>query len=74
MMEKSLKGDEQLKKYITDYYHGLFGPFDISPLTMDEGRREDIPQVTDDDKEKLIANFSYNEIRILSSFLESNQG
>ena len=40
---KIIKGDEQLKKYITDYYRGLFGPSDISPLTMDESRREDIP-------------------------------
>ena len=30
---------------------------------MDESRREDIPQVSDDEKEILIANFSYNEIR-----------
>ena len=40
---KIIKGDEQLKKCITDYYRGLFGPSDISPLTMDESRREDIP-------------------------------
>ena len=59
---KIIKGDEQLKKYITDYYRRLFGPSDFSPLAMDESRREDIPQVTDDEKEKLIANFSFNEI------------
>ena len=40
---KIIKGDEQLKKHITDYYRGLFGSSDISPLTMDESRREDIP-------------------------------
>ena len=40
---KIIKGDGQLKKHITDYYRGLFGPSDISPLTMDESRREDIP-------------------------------
>src|SRR6185437_1959464 len=45
---KIIKGDEQLKKYITDYYCGLFGPSDFSPKAMDESRREDIPQVTDD--------------------------
>ena len=59
---KIIKGDEQLKKYITDYYRRLFGPSDFSPLATDESRREDIPQVTDDEKEKLIANFSFNEI------------
>jgi len=70
---KIIKGDEQLKKYITDYYRGLFGPSDISPLTMDESRMEDIPQVTDDDKEKLIANFSYNEIREAIFQMEHNK-
>jgi len=29
---KIIKGDEQLKKYITDYYRGLFVPSDISPF------------------------------------------
>ena len=59
---KIIKGDEQLKKYITDYYRGLFGSSVFFPLALDESRREDIPQVTDDEKEKLIANFSFNEI------------
>ena len=59
---KIIKGDEQLKKYITDYYRGLFGSSVFFPLAMDESRREDIPQVTDVEKEKLIANFSFNEI------------
>ena len=75
---KIIKGDEQLKKYIIDYYRGLFGPSDISPLTMDEGRREDIPQVTDDDKGKLIAKFSYNEVLIkddlMAMFVEFHNG
>ena len=70
---KIIKGDEQLKKHITDYYRGLFGSSDISPLTMDEGRREDIPQVTDDDKEKLIVKFSYNEVREAIFQMEHNK-
>ena len=70
---KIIKGDEQLKKYIIDYYRSLFGPSDISPLTMDEGRREDIPQVTDDDKEKLIVKFSYNEVREAIFQMEHNK-
>ena len=70
---KIIKGDEQLKQYIMDYYHGLFGPCDFSPLAMDESRREDIPQVTDDEKEKLIANFSYNEIREAIFQMEHNK-
>jgi len=40
---------------------------------MDEGRREDIPQVTDDDKEKLIVKFSYNEVREAIFQMEHNK-
>jgi len=40
---------------------------------MDESRMEDIPQVTDDDKEKLIAMFSYNEIREAIFQMEHNK-
>ena len=44
-------GDAELKKYITKYYKSLFGPPDISLLSMDESRREDIPQVSEKENE-----------------------
>lgn len=40
--DKIIKGDKELKKYITDYYCGLFAPFEDSLLNMDESRRDDI--------------------------------
>ena len=61
--DKIIKGDEELKKYITDYYRGLFGPSENSFLTIDENRREDIPQVTDDESESLIAMFTQEEVQ-----------
>lgn len=61
--DKIIQGDEELKKHIKDYYRGLFGPSDPSFLSLDESRRNDIPQVTDIEKEKLQAMFSYEEVR-----------
>lgn len=61
--DKIIQGDEELKKYITNYYRGLFGPSEASLLTMDESRRDDIPQVSDNKKEWLTARFSYEEVR-----------
>ena len=61
--DKIIQGDEELKKYITNYYRGLFGPSEASLLTMDESRRDDIPHVSDNKKEWLTARFSYEEVR-----------
>ena len=61
--DKIIKGDEELKKYTTNYNRGLFGPSENSFLTIDENRREDIPQVTDDESESLIAMFTQEEVQ-----------
>ena len=44
-------GDVELKKYITKYCKNLFSQLDITPLSMDESRREDIPQVSEKENE-----------------------
>jgi len=44
-------GDAALKKYTTKYCKNLFSPLDITPLSMDETRREDIPQVSEKENE-----------------------
>ena len=44
-------GDAELKKYITKYCKNLFSQLDITPLSMDESRREDIPQVSEKENE-----------------------
>ena len=38
-----IRGDEELKKYITTYYKGLFGPPDNNDFNLDETRIDDIP-------------------------------
>ena len=60
--DKIIQGDEEFKKHIKDYYRGLFGPSDPRFLSLDESRRNDVPQVTDIEKEKLQAMFSYEEV------------
>ena len=44
--EGVISGDTELKKYITKYYKNLFGPFRGTSMSMDESRRDDIPQVS----------------------------
>jgi hypothetical protein len=44
--EGVIEGDENLKKYITNYYKGLFGPSEINGFSMAELMTEDIPQVS----------------------------
>jgi hypothetical protein len=41
-----VEGDAELKRYITSYYKGLFGPEPISEITLDESLVHDIPQVS----------------------------
>ena len=71
--DKIIKGDEELKKYIMNYYCGLFGPSENNFLTIDENRREDIPQVTDDESESLIAMFTQEESRTAIFQMEHNK-
>jgi hypothetical protein len=35
-----IKGDNQLKEYITRYYKGLFGPNECEDVAMDESRTQ----------------------------------
>jgi hypothetical protein len=44
---RRISGDDELKKYITSYYKGLFSLPNDSSVRLDESRRDDIPQVTD---------------------------
>jgi hypothetical protein len=68
-----IKGDKELKKYITDYYHGLFGPSETSLLTLDESRRDDISQVSQNENEILTTEFSYNEVKEAIFQMEHNK-
>jgi hypothetical protein len=53
-----IRGDEQLKSYITDYYKGLFGPSNEEHFSLYENINFDIAQVSHEEIEKLIAIFT----------------
>jgi hypothetical protein len=40
--DRTIRGHETLKSYITDYYKNLFGPSDGGSFSLDEDRRFDI--------------------------------
>jgi hypothetical protein len=57
-----VEGDEQLKCYIMNYYKKLFGCPDRGRLSLNESSVEDIPQVTREESEGLIEEFSEKEV------------
>ena len=61
--EGIIEGGENLKKFITKYYKGLFGPQKRNNFSMDESRTEDIPQVSHAENEFLTEYFSEKEVR-----------
>jgi mannosylglycoprotein endo-beta-mannosidase len=61
--EGTSEGHEQLKSYIKNYYKNLFGKLDEGNFTMDEARTEDIPQVSMEEKDFLIAPYLEEEIQ-----------
>jgi hypothetical protein len=58
-----VKGDAELKRYITSYYKGLFGPAPTSKITLDESLVHDIPQVSAEESSYLTFEFIEDEIR-----------
>lgn len=61
--EGLVSGDVELKKYITRYYRKLFGPSGNNSLSMDETLRDDIPQVTAQENEMLVSQFTEEEVK-----------
>jgi len=61
--EGVIEGEDDHKRYITNYYKGLFGPSKKNIFSMDESRTGDIPQVTDQENERLTADFTEKEVR-----------
>jgi hypothetical protein len=53
-----IMGEDELQTYITKYYKRLFGPSNCEHLILDENLRNDIPQISDEDNEKLIEPFT----------------
>jgi hypothetical protein len=61
--EGIIQGEENLKKYITNYYKGLFGRPERNNFSLLESMTEDIPQVSDVENELLTADFLEKEVR-----------
>ena len=62
--EGRLKGQRELKNYITSYYKSLFGASNEGNATLDETRTDDIPQVTIEDNDILTAPFFGEEVKV----------
>jgi hypothetical protein len=58
---------DRLKCHITNYYKNLFGFPEHTKITLMEYQIHDIPQVSDEESEILIAEFTENEVRGKSS-------
>ena len=71
--EGLIEGQEQLKKYITNYYRGLFGAPEEGNFSLDESRTNDITQVTPEENNLLTASFSEEEISKAVFQMEHNK-
>ena len=60
--EGTIVGQDNLKLYITEYYKQLFGPPEDSCVSLNESRIEDVPQLTANDNDILVAPFSEKEV------------
>ena len=69
----TVSGDDELKKYITTYYKGLFGPSDNNNFNLDETRIDDIPQVMNIENEILTSEFTEAEVREAIFQMEHNK-
>ena len=62
-----------MKDYITDYYKRLFGPHFQNSFSLDETLRHDIPQVSEEENEVLVAPFSEEEVKMTIFDMEYNK-
>lgn len=71
--EGTIVGDENLKKYITKYYRGLFGEPDKNNFSMIESLTEVIPQVSQLENNILDMEFSAMEVKEAVFQMEHNK-
>jgi hypothetical protein len=64
---------DRLKCHITNYYKNLFGIPEQTEITLMEDQIHDIPQVSDEENEFLIADFTENEVREAVFQMEHNK-
>ena len=66
-------GDDQLKKHITQFYKNLFGTPDMSEITLMENQILDIPQVSHEENDVLISEFTETEVKDVVFQMEHNK-
>jgi hypothetical protein len=71
--EGTIVGDENLKDYITSCYKLLFGPHIQNSFSMNKALRHDIPQVSEEENEVLVAPFSEEEVKMAVLDMEHNK-
>jgi len=71
--EGIIVGDANMKNFITEYYKGLFGPHIQNSFSMDETLRYDIPQVSEEENQVLMAPFSEEEVKVAVLDMEHNK-
>jgi hypothetical protein len=59
--------------YISEYYKKLFGSSEPSSVSLNEDRTNDIPQLSVEENNLLIANFSMEEIHDAIFQMEHNK-
>jgi hypothetical protein len=66
-------GDDCLKSHITNYYKDLFGQPEASGVSLVEDQVLDIPQISQEENESLIAAFTESEVRNAVFQMEHNK-
>ena len=61
--EGVIEGEENLKKYITNYYKNLFGNDEVGDFHLDESVKDDITQVLEEENRMLTEEFTEKEVR-----------
>jgi mannosylglycoprotein endo-beta-mannosidase len=64
---------DRLKSHITNYYKNLFGIPEQTEIALLQDQIHDIPQVSDEENEILIAEFTENEVREAIFQMEHNK-
>jgi hypothetical protein len=71
--EGIIVGDDNLRVYISEYYKKLFGSPEPSSVSLNEDRTNDIPQLSVEENNLLIADFSMEEIHDAIFQMEHNK-
>jgi hypothetical protein len=66
-------GQENLKTFITEFYKKLFGAPASSHISLSEGVTQDIPQLSDVEKDILTSPFTEEEVFEAISSMEHNK-